>query len=252
VFKRHGFPRLAVTALAALFVAGVLAAGAASAADTPKPASTEVVKKEQKSEPAAVVPAAPKAPGTAAMTAEQLAARVHADRVAADGVWAQGSSWLSFMAGYARAGGKNAGDAMGGYGVGYRHMMSNKWSFGAQIRHEVLGHMGPSYEISVPFTAEFTRHMKWKTAIRPYLGVGGGYYFHKYYRTGSDYTGAPGGGWHISTGADLPLDDRHVLGLDARVGFVAQRGENVVNPVFGPESSTMSQWSVKLTWALVH
>ena len=252
MFKRHGFPRLALAALAALVVAGVLAAGAVSAADAPsavEPAKPDVAKQQQKAEPAAATAAAPK---PTRLSSAEIAAKVYADRRAADGPWAQGSSWLSFCAGYARAGGDNAGDAMGGYGMGYMHMMSRKYAFGASIRHEVLGHLGNSYEISVPFTAEFTRHFKWHTVVRPYLGLGGGYYFHKYYRTGGDDTGAPGGGWHISSGLNLPLDDRHVLGLDARIGFVAQRGDNVVNPVFGPEGTTMSQYSFKATWALVH
>lgn len=247
MFKRLGFLRLAVAALAALVVAGVLAAGTASAADAPKaaePAKADTPKTDSKPAPAA--PKAPKRFDPA------LAAKVYADRRAADGPWAQGGSWLTFCAGYANAGGDNSGDGMGGYGLGFMHMMSRKYGFGAQIRHDVLGHMGNSYEVAVPFTVEFTRHFKWHTAFRPYAGLGGGYYFHKYYRTGSDYTGAPGGGWHISTGLNLPLDDRHVLGLDARVGFVQCRGNGVVNPVFGPEPTTESQYSVKATWSLVH
>ncbi len=220
MFKRLGFTRPAALALAVLAFALV---PAARAQDAPKP-----------EKPAKAAP------------------KTYAERRAADGPWAQGADWISFGAGYARAGGKNAGDALGGYGIGYRHMMSNKYSFGVSIRHELLGHLGNSYEISVPMTAEFTRHFHWKTAFRPYLGLGGGYYFHKYYRTSHDYTGAPGGGWHISTGADLPLDDRHTLGLDARVGFVDTRAENIVNPVFGPEPATLSQWSIKLNWAIVN
>jgi len=216
VLKRLGFERLAAAMCAVMVIASLAAVRSASAADAPKPAE-----------------------------------KTYAERRAADGPWAKGADWLSFGAGYSRAGGKNAGDGLGGYGIGYQHMMSPSYSFGASIHHEVLGHLGTSYEISVPFTAEIVRHFKWKTVIRPYLGVGGGYYFHKYYRTSHDDTGAPGGGWHISTGANLPLDDRHVLGLDARVGFVKLRGSDVVNPVFGPEPSSESQWSVKLNWAIV-
>jgi hypothetical protein len=52
------------------------------------------------------------------------------------------------------------------------------------------------------------------------VGLGGGYYFHKYYRTAPDYTGAPGAGYFISLGTNLPLDDRHLIGLDTRVSFV--------------------------------
>jgi hypothetical protein len=226
VFNRHGIKRLAATAFAALVTAGVLAAGTASAQDVAKADSAKA-----------------KAPRVE---------KSYEERRAEDGPWAKGANWLQFGAGYARAGGKNAGDGLGGYGVAYHRLLSNRWSFGASVRHEILGHLGPSYEISVPFTAEFVRHYKWRTAMRPYLGFGGGYYFHKYYRTASDYTGAPGAGWHLCTGTNLPIDDRHMLGLDARVGFVAGRGGTVVNPVFGPEGDTETQWSIKVNWALVH
>lgn len=237
MFKRHGIKRLAATILAALALAGVLAVGFAAAADTPPPAATraDVTKAE------AAKPAKP-----------AKVEKSYEERRAADGPWAKGADWMLFGAGYARAGGKNAGDGLGGYGIGYRHMLSDKWSFGAAISHEILGHLGPSYEISVPFTAEFVRHFKWKTVMRPYLGVGGGYYFHKYYRTASDDTGAPGAGWHLCVGTNLPIDDRHVIGVDARGGFVDGRGETVVNPVFGPETASMTQWSIKLNWAMVH
>ena len=232
MFNRHGIKRLAAPALAALVAAGVLAAGNAAGQEPTPPAA--VAKAEEK-------PAKP-----------VKVEKSYEERRAEDGPWAKGANWLQFGAGYARSGGKNAGDALGGYGVAYHHMLSNKWSFGAAIRHEILGHLGPSYEMSVPFTAEFVRHYKWRTVMRPYLGLGGGYYFHKYYRTGADYTGAPGGGWHMCAGTNLPIDDRHMLGLDARVGFVAGRGGTVVNPVFGPEADTQTQWSIKVNWALVH
>lgn len=235
MFNRHGIKRLAATGLAALVAAGVLA-GIASAADTPQAPAGDKVEAAQ--------------PAKAARQAK--VEKSYEERRAEDGPWAKGANWMQFGAGYARAGGKNAGDALGGYGVAYHHMLSNKWSFGAGVRHEILGHLGPSYEISVPFTAEFVRHYKWKTVMRPYLGLGGGYYFHKYYRTASDYTGAPGGGWHMCVGTNLPIDDRHLLGVDARVGFVAGRGETVVNPVFGPEADSQTQWSIKLNWAMVH
>ncbi len=231
--NRHGIQRLAVAALAVLAVACTLTAGAAQAAETPAPA--------------AAAPAAEAKPARAPKVQKS-----YEERRAEDGPWAAGANWLQFGAGYARAGGKSAGDGLGGYGVAYHRMLNGKWSFGTSIRHEILGHLGPSYEIAVPFTAEFVRHYKWKTVMRPYAGFGAGYYFHKYYRTAADYTGAPGAGWHLCTGTNLPLDDRHVIGLDARIGFVAGRGETVVNPVFGPEQDTQTQWSFKLNWAMVY
>jgi hypothetical protein len=267
VFNRHGIARLAVTAIAALMLAGVLAAGTATAADSPTPAKAEKV--EKKSKPKAPKPEKPKkakksetvtaaAPKGPKPEAAPRVAKVrppeksYAERRAEDGPWAKGANWLVFGAGYARAGGQDAGDGLGGYGIGYEHMLSNKWSFGARIHHDVLGHLGKSYEVAVPFTAEFVRHYKWKTVMRPFLGLGGGYYFHKYYRTGADYTGAPGSGYHVTLGTDLPIDDRHLLGLETRIGIVKGRGDQVVNPVFGPEANSLTIWSVKLNWALVY
>ena len=263
MFKRHGFKRLDALAPASLVVAGMIAAGAAFAQEAPpaaaaKPDSAAAKPAAAKPDSAAAKPAAAKPDSAAAATPAPAPAKPakltpivkpYAERRLQDGPWAEDANWLSFMAGYARAGGANAGDAMGGYGFGFTHMINTKWSFNAQIRHELLGHIGNSIEMSVPMTAEFDRHFKWKTVVRPYLGVGGGYYFHKYYRTSTDYTGSPGGGWHMAFGMNLPIDDRHVLGVDSRVGFVKGRGENVVNPVFGPEADTMKQWSIKLVRA---
>ena len=44
--------------------------------------------------------------------------------------------------------------------------------------------------------------------------MGGGYWFHKYHRSGDDYTGTPGSGYYFAFSANLPLDDRHLIGLD--------------------------------------
>ena len=49
----------------------------------------------------------------------------------------------------------------------------------------------------------------------------------------------------------MPLNERHVLGLDARTSFVKGR-DGVVNPVFGPETASETLWSVKLNWGIVY
>jgi hypothetical protein len=201
---------------------------AAATAATPKPAKA---------------PKAPKPP--------RPPEKSYAEQRAEDGPWAKRATWLSFRAGYAKSAAETAGDGLVGYGLAYQRMMTRQWAFGAAVQHDLLGHLGNSYEISVPFTVEFTRHYNWKTALRPYLGVGGGYYFHKYYRTGNNYTGAPAAGGFINFGANMPLSDRHLLGLDARMSMVGGR-DGVVNPVFGAETSTEMLWSLKLGWSLVY
>ena len=117
--------------------------------------------------------------------------------------------------------------------------------------HDILGHLGASQEITVPFTVEFDRHFAWKGAFRPYVGLGGGYYFHKYYRTATANTGAPGAGVFLSFGGNLPVDDRHLIGIDARVSHVNGR-DGIVNPVFGAEKASMNFWSIKVNWAYAY
>ncbi len=230
-------------ALAALTVSAVIALTAVStalaadaapakpaAAAAPKPAKPKKTK-------------APKPPKPAEKSYEQQRAE--------DGPWAKRTNWIAMRAGYAKSTAKGAGDGLVGYGVGYQRMLNRNWSFGASVNHDVLGHFDRAYETAVPFTADLTRHFKWKTVVRPYMAVGGGYYFHKYYRTASDYTGAPGSGWYFGFGANLPLDDRHLIGLDTRIASMAGR-EGVVNPVFGEEQPSETMWTVKINWALAY
>ncbi|MFN8588457.1 MAG: hypothetical protein U0704_11740 [Candidatus Eisenbacteria bacterium] len=233
--------RLGLVALAACASFALTAASAVLAADArpAAPAATSAAPKPAKPK----TPKPPKPPKPAEKSYEE--------QRAIDGVWAKRANWISFGAGYAKSRAKGAGDGLAGYGLSYDRMLNRNWSLGASVNHDLLGHFDHATEVAVPFTVDLTRHFKWKTAVRPYVGVGGGYWFHKYYRTEADYTGAPGSGWHLSFGANLPLDDRHVLGLDTRFSKFATR-EGVVNPVFGPEDSSESMWSVKLNWALVY
>jgi hypothetical protein len=254
VVKRCDIRWRGVLALTGVLALGALAGTPASAADSAdKPKQPARVEKAKKPAPAPVVTATkPVTPKKAKpVPPPRPPEKSYEAQRAEDGPWAKCTNWLSFRAGYAKASGPNAGDGLGGYGVAYQRMLSKKWAFGASMQHDVVGHLAHAYEISVPFTAEFTRHIAWKTQIHPYLGVGGGYYFHKYYRTGADYTGAPGGGWYLNGGFNLPIDDRHNLGLDTRLSFVATR-KGVVNPVFGAETSGETLWSVKLNWAFVY
>jgi hypothetical protein len=235
--------------LFALLAVTVLAASPVFAADAAKPAKPAKVEKAKK--PAAT-PAAPKpAPKPKAPKPAKPPEKSIEEQRKEDGVWTKGSNWLGMRAGYAKSTVENTGDGLLGYGISYQHMINRQWSFGGAVQHDLLGHLGSSTEISVPFTLEMTRHFKWNTSIRPYVGVGGGYYFHKYYRTGNDETGAPGMGTYLTWGANLPLNDRHVLGMDIRSSFVAGR-DGVINPVFGPEKSSQTLWSIKLNWAMVY
>ncbi len=254
------FPRRAANVLCALLAMFMLAASpvftSGAAAKTPKPAKADKaakVSKAKKAPAAAVVAASAPKPAKPARAPKSPKPPMKSmeERRKEDGVWAGGSNWLSLRAGYAKSTVRNTGDGLAGYGIAYQHMMNRQWSFGGAVQHDLLGHMGSSYEVSVPFTLELSRHFKLNTAIRPYVGVGGGYYFHKYYRTGTDYSGAPGAGTYVTLGASMPAGARSVLGIDARASFVKGR-EGASNAVFGPESASQTLWSVKLGWGLVY
>lgn len=165
-----------------------------------------------------------------------------------DGLWVKRGNWIGVRAGYAKRGGSTSGDGLVGYGVSYQRMLTRTYSLNAAVQHDVVGHLGNSYEYDVPMTLELQRHYRWSPNLRPFLGLGGGYHWRKFYRTGSDYTGAPVSGWHVSFGANTPLDDRHALGFETRIAFVPGRG--TTNPVFGPDDDQSTLWSAKLTWSM--
>ena len=232
MLKSYRFVWAVSVAMAAIAALALFSVSTVLAADAPKPAA-----------PAAAKPAKP--------VKVRAPEKSYAEQRAEDGLWAKRTNWLAVRAGYAKSTATGAGDGLVGYGLAYQHMMNKRWAFGGSVSHDLVGHFDRSYEAVVPFTLEFTRHYKWKTAVRPYVGMGGGYYFHKYYRTASDYSGAPGSGYFFSFGTNLPLDDRHLIGVDTRVSFMSGR-EGVVNPVFGPEQANETLWSIKLNWALAY
>jgi hypothetical protein len=193
-------------------------------------------------------PKTPKAPKAAAAAA---VAKPYEERRKLDGVYAKGASWLSLRFGYANRTGALSGDGAVGYGMSYTRLLSTRYAFSAGINHDVVGHFANQVDEAVPFTAEFQRIFKWSGEMRPYLGVGGGFYFRKFYRTGSEYNTTTTGGGHVSIGVTSQLDAKHVVGLETRVAWLQGR-PGVTNPTFGPGEDTETIWTVKLTWALVY
>lgn len=168
-----------------------------------------------------------------------------------DGIYAKHSNWLTLRFGYAKRTGDLTGDGFVGYGVGYQHMITKKYAFAANVGHDVVGHFQNQLDEAFPFTGEFQRHFKWDTALRPFVGLGGGYYLRKSYRTGNDYNTAATGGAHLSLGFTSALDLHHVVGVEARVARLTGR-PGVVNPTFGPGTDSETIWTVKLIWGLVY
>ena len=168
-----------------------------------------------------------------------------------DGVYAKGSNWISLRFGYAKRTGDLNGDGLVGYGVGYQHMIDNRYAFAAGAGHDIVGHFAGRLDEAVPFTAEFQRHFNWKSSVRPFVGVGGGFYFRKAYRTGIDYTTTTTGGPHLSIGFTSALDDAHAIGFETRIARIQGR-PGVVNTTFGPGEVTETIWTAKISWALVY
>lgn len=178
-------------------------------------------------------------------------AKPYAERRAEDGMYAAGTNWTSIRFGYAKRIGDFAGQGYVGYGVGWQHMLTRSWAFAAGVGHDVVGHFSNNVDIAVPFTAEFQKHFGWKSAARPFVGLGAGYYFRKTYRTALDYDTQATGGFHVSVGLNAPLGDRNAIGLEARAARV-QRAAGIVNPTFGTTEDGETLWTVKGTWALVY
>ena len=223
----------------------VLAAFAALVSMTP------VAARAQSAPDAAAPKPAEQAAAPAKATKAKPPVKPYEERRREDGVYAQGANWLSFRFGWTKRAEDLAGSGLVGYGVGYQRMMSRNYAFAARIDHDVVGHYGHHVDLSVPFTGEFQRHFHWKSAVKPYVGLGGGYYYRKAYRTGTEYTTMSSGGPHVSIGLQSAVSDHHVIGFETRAAFVAGRA-GVTNPTFGPGVDTETLWSAKLSWALVY
>ena len=175
--------------------------------------------------------------------------------------WQPGRQWMSFRVGFAKSSVPEAADGSIGGGMGYARMLPGfhiwrftplrKYSLGASIQLDQLGRFGTAAEIEVPVTAELVRHYQWGTPyLRPYLGIGGGAFYRKLYRSGRDFARVKPGAF-LTFGVNTPLDPRQVLGLDLRVSRV--NGENEGgNPVFGPGEHSASHWSVKFNYAITY
>jgi outer membrane protein W len=163
--------------------------------------------------------------------------------------WHRGAAWTTFRVGYAKSLEGGAPNAMGGFGFGFSRMMTDRVSVGLFIHDELLGKFGAAAQIEIPITAEYAYAFDWSTALRPYVGLGLGAFYHKIYRSGADRTDLlPAVIYKF--GADTALDPHNVLGMDWRVAWVLNDDETV-DPVFGKSKPTSMRWSVKLQYSRV-
>ena len=163
--------------------------------------------------------------------------------------WKKGARWVSFRAGYVKSLEGGAPNAMAGYGFGLSKMLSDRVALGFFVHHELLGKFGAAAQIEIPITAEYAFHFNWNTPLRPYVGVGVGAFYHKIYRSGADRTELQPAAV-FKFGADVPVDARNVLGVDARLANVTSDDETV-DPVFGKSKPSSLRWSLKLNYSRV-
>jgi hypothetical protein len=164
---------------------------------------------------------------------------------AADDPWSQDANWVSVRFGYAKSAADLAPDGAVGYGFGFTHFIQNGVAWSAAVQHDLLGRYGDAAEVEVPFTVEFTKHMKWSESTRPYLGLGWGAFFHKTYRTGADESGFRQG-IYIASGANAAIDRSSLIGFDLRI--VVEQDTRSVNPTFPNRNASGGVWSAKLSY----
>jgi hypothetical protein len=181
---------------------------------------------------------------------------VAATRAAAEPVdpWTKGAEWFTVRAGYAKSTAAGAADGNVGLGFSYTRFKSAKWSYGGTVEWNVLGKFADARELEIPWTVEITRHYKWPTDLRPYLGLGLGAYYHQFSGTGDDGSTLEPGGF-LSSGFNMPISDNGLFGLDVRMNVV--HNSTSANPVFGGEVSGsepqnhVQHWGVKFGYSWV-
>ncbi len=162
--------------------------------------------------------------------------------------WNKGKTWVTLRAGFATSTEPGSAGGAIGAGLGLQHFITSRWSLGLTGDGDLLGKFGAAAEIEYPVTMQLMRHFRWQTALRPYLGAGGGAYYHKFFRTGNDVAQWKGGSF-LTAGANLPVTGRSILGLDARMAFVSG-DPSAVNPVFGNQRAQLTHYTLKLGWSL--
>ncbi len=167
---------------------------------------------------------------------------------AAGDPWTQDASWVSARFGYSKSGARFAADGAVGYGFGYTRFIQNGIAFTASVEHDLLGRYSGASEIEVPFTVEFTKHMRWSDSTRPYLGLGWGAFLHKTYRTGADESGFRQGIF-LAAGANAAIDRSSLLGFDIRI--VMEQDTRSINPVFPNTDASSTVWSAKISYSRI-
>ncbi|HKQ59130.1 MAG TPA: hypothetical protein VJY35_14815 [Candidatus Eisenbacteria bacterium] len=166
----------------------------------------------------------------------------------AEGPWDEGKNWLSVRAGYAKSGARFAADGSYGYGFSYSWFLSNNIAWTMGMSHDLLGRYFGAAEIEVPITTEFTRHFRWGSMTRQYLGGGIGAVYHKTYRTGVDQSGFRQGIF-VTTGANSMINAGSMLGIDFR--WMLEQDTRSINPAFPNLEASSPVWTAKVSYSRV-
>jgi hypothetical protein len=243
--KSSWFTRIAVSAV----IASALAASGALAADAPtdstKAAAATTKDAKKLAEETAKKNAADEKAKQESIEKAKKDAEFKADRDS--GLpWVGGANWTAYRIGTAYSTVKNSPDGGIGVGFGMHHFMNRRWSAGLQADLDVLGKFSGGTEAELPLTLQMTRHMKFgSNTMRPYLGFGGGAYFHRYARTGGDEANLRPGGF-FAGGFNTPIGPHSLLGFDVRMTLQGKAQSN--DPLFPNESSTATHWSFKVAY----
>ena len=160
--------------------------------------------------------------------------------------WVAGANWTSFRLGTAFSTVKDSPEGGIGVGFGMHHFFSRRWSGGFQADLDVLGKFSGGTEMELPLTLQFTRHMKFgSNTLRPYLGFGGGAYFHRYYRTGGDEANLRPAAI-FATGLNTPIGPSSVLGFDVRMAYQGDAQSD--DPLFPNAETHAMHWSFKVCY----
>jgi hypothetical protein len=172
----------------------------------------------------------------AALAAIALAALAAVPAAAQEEPWRPGTSWATARIGTARVFGEDSPGGNVGWGVAYRRMMSPKVSIAAAADHDLLGRFGSASLIQVPFSLEFATHLRWKTGLRPAIGLGFAAVYRKAYRSGDDHSEFQPAGF-LSMALHAPISAQALLGLEFQLMSVS--GDlSGTNPTFGGYSSS--------------
>jgi hypothetical protein len=169
-------------------------------------------------------------------------------RARADEPWDAGHHWVSARIGFVKSGAEFAPDGSLGYGFGYSWILGHNLAWSATAGYDLLGKYGGAAEFEIPLTTEFTRHFRWGSNARPYLGLGWGAIYHKTYRTGADESGFRQA-IYLTAGGNTKVNANNLLGLDFRYQLEQDTRSN--NPTFPNSAASSSVLSAKLSYSRV-